>query len=99
MWITSCTVSIIGVATVDRRSHCIVGKQYIRVKIKVDHFILVLNLEKSSVVFLSGLMFHQGGDKGLVTKQELDQHLLLVMVTMGLLLKRELHPLVVYVVY
>ena len=99
MWITSCTVSITATATVDRRSHCVVGKQYIKVKIKVDHFILVLNLEKNSVVFLSGLMFHQGGDEDLVTKRELDQHLLLMMATVGLLLKRELHPLVVYVVY
>ena len=101
MWITSCTVSVIAVATVDRRSHCIIGKQYIKVKMKVDHFILVLNLEKNSVVILSGLMFHQGegGDEDLVTKRELDQHLLLMMATVGLLLKRELHPLVVYVVY
>ena len=99
MWITSCTVSVTAVATVDRRSHCVIGKQYIKVKIKVDHFILVLNLEKNSVVILSGLMFHQVGDEDLVTKRELDQHLLLMMTTVGLLLKRELHPLVVYVVY
>ena len=68
MWIASCTVSITAVATVGKRSHCVIGKQYIKVKIKVDHFILVLNLEKSSVIFLSGLMFHWGGDKGLVRK-------------------------------
>ena len=99
MWITSCTVSVTAVATVDRRSHCVIGKQYIKVKIKVDHFILVLNLEKNSVVILSGLMFHQVGDEDLVSKRELDQHLLLMMATVGLLLKKERHPLVVYVVY
>ena len=98
MWIASCTVSITAVATVGKRSHCVIGKQYIKVKIKVDHFILVLNLKKSSVGFLSGLMFHWGGDEGLVTKRELDQYLLLIVGTVGLLLKREFHPLVVYVV-
>ena len=93
MWITSCTVSIIAVATVAKRSHCVIGKQYINVKIMVDHFILVLNLKKSSVIFLSGLMFHWGGGEGLVTKRELDQYLLLIVGTVALLLKRELHPL------